>query len=199
MCFLFKVFPLGLLFFTFHFHLEAQACVGITIKSKPLLSLPGCGRSDGSISMTKTEGGRPPYTYHLGNKKNTAGIFDSLKVGKYQLIIEDQNACKDSFHIKLLYKEISKIIVPNNAFTPNGDQMNDRWLISGIEGFVGATVQVYNRWGQMVYLNSQYSNKFGWDGTQNGNELPAATYYYVITAFNRCVEEYIKGTVTIIR
>ncbi len=87
-----------------------------------------------------------------------------------------------------------------NAFTPNGDGMNDRWIVTNNGGLcvTNVYVTVFNRYGGEVYVNPNYQNN--WDGTYKGNPVPDGTYYYVInyTLFNgRKVT--VKGDVTILR
>ncbi len=65
-----------------------------------------------------------------------------------------------------------------NAFTPNGDGINDTWKIGRIEKFPNCQVQVYDRWGQLIFKSIGYPKP--WDGTNNGKSLPMAAYYYVI-------------------
>lgn len=85
-------------------------------------------------------------------------------------------------------------IVPFNAFTPNGDGINDTWEIGNINEWPNAQIVVYSRWGQKVFQATNYDND--WDG----DGLPSATYYYVIELnpieFN--TEPY-TGSVTIIK
>ncbi len=89
---------------------------------------------------------------------------------------------------------IRPAIVPYNAFTPNGDGINDTWEIANITEWPDAQVRVYSRWGQKVFQAANYGNEWG------GDDLPAATYYYVIELnpvdFN--TEPY-TGSVTIMR
>jgi len=70
-----------------------------------------------------------------------------------------------------------KVNVPN-AFSPNGDGINDTWRMDAIETYPECIVEVFNRYGQPVYKSKGYSRN--WDGTYNGKPLPVATYYYVI-------------------
>ena len=69
-----------------------------------------------------------------------------------------------------------------NAFTPNGDGVNDTWFVYD-QNFCltnpgGAKVTVFNRYGSKVFESKDYANK--WDGTYNGKPLPDGTYYAVI-------------------
>lgn len=77
----------------------------------------------------------------------------------------------------MLLKVFKELKIPN-AFTPNGDGRNDTWNIPGLEDYHNATVQIFNRWGQIVYRSTGYSNP--WNGTMNGNKLPTGAYYYII-------------------
>jgi len=62
-----------------------------------------------------------------------------------------------------------------NIFTPNGDGKNDTFEVQGGENFPGSKMQIFNRWGNVVYENENYYNQ--WIGADN----PAATYYYIYT------------------
>ncbi|HTB51403.1 MAG TPA: sugar-binding protein [Ferruginibacter sp.] len=85
-----------------------------------------------------------------------------------------------------------------NAFTPNGDGINDIWFISSGSGcFSNLSVDVYNRWGSLIYHSDNYSNT--WDGTYQGHPVPDATYYYAVTAKGVNVIRTVKGSVTILR
>jgi gliding motility-associated-like protein len=85
----------------------------------------------------------------------------------------------DSVTIKAEYN----INIPN-VFSPNGDGVHDRWDILNISTFYpNAEVEVYNKWGSRVFKSAPgYPNP--WDGTRNGQQMPVATYYYVIDLKN---------------
>ncbi len=89
-------------------------------------------------------------------------------------------------------------MVADDGFTPNGDGLEDYWEIDGSEHFPDITVEVVNRWGERVFQSKGYSDGRRWDGTRNGKQLPAGTYYYIIT-FNKGEFDPITGPVTIIR
>lgn len=65
-----------------------------------------------------------------------------------------------------------------NAFSPNGDGVNDTWQIPLFSSYIYSKVQVFNRNGQLVFSSVGYDRP--WNGTQNGKPLPVGTYYYVI-------------------
>jgi gliding motility-associated-like protein len=89
-------------------------------------------------------------------------------------------------------------VKPMDAFTPNGDGINDRWLITNGNCLISAKAQVFNRYGARVFESNNYKND--WDGTYKGKPLPDGTYYYVIS-FNilNGQTELLKGNVTILR
>ncbi|MBD1397337.1 gliding motility-associated C-terminal domain-containing protein [Pontibacter sp. JH31] len=89
---------------------------------------------------------------------------------------------------------IPAISVPN-AFSPNGDRVNDVWELGNIENYPDARVEIFNRWGNQIFTSSGYGTP--WDGTYKGEALPVATYYYII--YLNSSEKPISGHVTIIR
>ena len=69
-----------------------------------------------------------------------------------------------------------------DGFTPNGDGINDVWVIDYITFFPGAKVSIYNRWGEELFNSTGYP--VPWDGKYKGKDLPVGTYYYVIDLHN---------------
>lgn len=65
-------------------------------------------------------------------------------------------------------------IIIHNALTPNGDGINDTWVIEGLYAYDANTVQVYNKWGDRVYEKMNYNNDW------NGGSLPDGTYFYLV-------------------
>lgn len=96
-----------------------------------------------------------------------------------------------ALEVKVLVK-----IAPPNIFTPNGDGVNDNWVIEGLSDYAQCQVQVFNRYGQKVYSSQGYGQ--AWNGTLNGAMLPSGTYYYIITD-NSSDWKRLTGSVTIIR
>ncbi|HEY0656343.1 MAG TPA: tandem-95 repeat protein [Chryseosolibacter sp.] len=86
-----------------------------------------------------------------------------------------------------------------SGFTPNQDGANDYWIITrpgGLEQLNNAVIRVMNKRGVKVYEGEGFLNS--WDGTMNGEPLPADTYFFTIDLNLRSKKTY-KGTVTILR
>jgi gliding motility-associated-like protein len=83
-----------------------------------------------------------------------------------------------------------------NAFSPNGDGVHDIWQIGGLAGYVSANMEVYNRYGQLVFVSKNGYTK-PWDGTYKGKPVPFGTYYYVLDLKNG--KPILTGSVTIIK
>lgn len=97
----------------------------------------------------------------------------------YTLTAVGKGSCgaQDQMQVKVL----KPVKIPN-AFSPNGDAINDRWVITNLADYQGATIEVFNRYGQRVYYSVGYETP--WDGMWNGKLLPLATYYYIIKLKN---------------
>jgi len=90
---------------------------------------------------------------------------------------------------------LPKIVFPN-GITPNGDGSNDVWIIDFIEEFPNNVVEIYNRWGELLFHADGY--KQNWNGTYKGKELPIGTYYYIIE-LNDGITKPFTGPITILR
>ena len=66
-----------------------------------------------------------------------------------------------------------------NALSPNGDGVNDVFQIDGIEDFPNNTVQIFNRWGNMVFEMAGYKNEWNGDWGRDREMLPDGTYFYL--------------------
>ena len=91
-----------------------------------------------------------------------------------------------------------------NAISPspsgNNDGLNDYFHIEGIEAFSDNQLTIVNRWGEIVYQVEGYNNtSIIWDGSGlNGNLLPQATYYYILTINRREKPNIFKGSVDVL-
>ncbi len=108
--------------------------------------------------------------------------------------------CTDSLQLEIFVNQNAIIFAPN-TFTPDGDGLNDSWfptISNGIdEDFFG--VQIYNRWGEMIFEAKDFYS--AWDGTYQGNKVPIGTYTYRINYKEKQTEqrEVIVGHVSLVR
>ena len=85
-----------------------------------------------------------------------------------------------------------------NAFTPNGDGVNDVFL-PAFRSLKSYELTIYNRWGRRIFTSSDPTS--GWDGTENGKKAAAGTYFFIAKAegYQRGVSFYRKGSITLVR
>lgn len=111
----------------------------------------------------------------------------------FYVTVTDDNGCTNTDSV--LVEVLPSIIFPD-GITPNGDGINDVWIIDNISNYSDAIVEVYNRWGQELYV-SEPGYPVPWDGKYKGKDLPVGTYYFVIHATD--LEEAFTGPITIVR
>ena len=120
------------------------------------------------------------------------GLMNSIGTGASQApnsvlgsinyyVTTTENGCEGPSSSILIVIEECDIIIPT-AFTPDADGANDDWELVNIDAiYPDNIVQVYNRWGNLIFESPQgdYDNN-RWDGTYKGDVLPVASYYYII-------------------
>jgi gliding motility-associated-like protein len=111
----------------------------------------------------------------------------------FRLTATNINGCS-SFNT-VLVKVLPLLKIPN-VFSPNGDNINDKWVIPGIDKYPESSLSIYNRYGQLVKKTIGYKND--WDGTLNGKALPVGTYFYVLEYVQK-TKKTIGGSVSILR
>ncbi|MGI4867538.1 MAG: gliding motility-associated C-terminal domain-containing protein [Janthinobacterium lividum] len=145
------------------------------------------GTADGSYPVTWT----PSSTLALGT--NPLRPVATPAATTTYVLSAGAGYCADQSPVTVTV--LRRVRIPN-AFTPNADNNDDTWQIANIEEYPGNHVLVFNRWGQKVFEASGYSRSNEWNGTSNGQDLPFATYYYVITLGNG---KSFTGPLTVLR
>ena len=135
-----------------------------------------CLEPNGAISI-KVTGGTPPYKYEWSDK-STGSSISNVAAGTYSVTVTDANGCTQKYSTKLEDSACHDIII-FNAISPNGDGTNDTWVIEGLQHYPGNTVQVFDKWGNEVFEETNYKNDWGGMG-KGGKELPDGTYYYLV-------------------
>jgi large repetitive protein len=111
----------------------------------------------------------------------------------YTMVGTDANGCFDIDTVTVEVKPDSSLYF-YNTFTPDNDGVNDLFYIGNIYKYPNCRLEIYTRTGQLIYAKTGYDNS--WDGTNFGEAVPSATYYYTLDLGNGIT--YYKS-VTIIR
>ncbi|MCL2130845.1 MAG: gliding motility-associated C-terminal domain-containing protein [Lentimicrobiaceae bacterium] len=118
----------------------------------------------------------------------------------YTYTVTDKYGCQKSDTLRIIVKDVfcdeSDIFVPN-AFSPNGDDINDVLYVRG-ETLLKIDFAVYDRWGERVF--STTDTKVGWDGTYKGKPCEPGVYVYYLSATCIGEAEFVKkGNITLMR
>jgi len=138
-------------------------------------------------------GNVPVVSFTVVSSSTIIAIVGSGATGSVELTTPFGTASLGGFVFK-----IKPIITQQNianAFSPNGDGINDVWIVKDLEWYPYATIQIFNRSGQQVFSGT--TSSMPWDGKYKGASLPVATYYYMINLRNGT--PVITGSITIIR
>lgn len=135
------------------------------------------------------------FTYHWSPSKwldndGTAFPLASPKDSITYTVTVSNGTCTASGEIQVM---VLKPPVIYNSFTPNGDGINDVWNIPYLKDDITATVDIFNRYGSLIYHSAGYSRP--WDGTYHEQPVPAGTYYYLIKTRKKSY----SGSVTVLR
>ena len=119
-------------------------------------------------------------------------VLTAVQDQTYTLTAIGDFGCRatDQMTVKIL-----KLVTVPNVFSPNGDGIHDVWNIPNLADYPGSTVEVFNRYGQQIFYSIGYNTP--WNGTRNGQALPAGTYYYIVQLKNGF--KPLSGSVTILR
>ncbi len=148
---------------------------------------------DGEIVLT-VQGGAGSYQYYWSTGSSASELYN-IPAGEYIIEVTDQNACSEIDTIEVTSVHSQCLEIPT-GFSPNGDGINDTWQIGLIELYPDVMIEIFNRWGEMVFRSERgYPNQ--WDGIYRGRPLPIDSYHYVIDLSDG--KGQIVGNVTIVK
>ncbi|RYY00229.1 MAG: gliding motility-associated C-terminal domain-containing protein [Cyanobacteriota bacterium] len=160
-----------------------------TIVDGAFVQLNGSGSNTTSVFWTPAAS--------LTNANTFTPIAQPSVTTTYTMTVKNSEGCTSTDDA--IVTVIPYCVKVMNAFTPNGDGINDRWLVTNGNACTDQiTVKVFNRYGAVIYENDNYQND--WDGKYKGKPVADGTYYYVIQyrlISGRTVPA--KGDVTILR
>jgi gliding motility-associated-like protein len=148
-----------------------------------------CGTNTGLIDLFAVNGiGKYTYSWstQLQTNYSDKSLIENLTEDTYVLKVTDSIGCEFEKEYTILcdLSKIPQIITP-------GEKTNNKWVLNYTKKFPKVQVDIFNRWGSLVYKSPvPYNDEEGWDGTPNvggtlGSErLPSGTYYYVIDRGN---------------
>jgi gliding motility-associated-like protein len=124
-----------------------------------------------TVTINTTGTGDYEYSMdYLNGIWQDSNLFTNVPGGIHQVLINDKNGCG------LVSKEITVLSIPK-FFTPNNDGYNDYWTVKGMISYPTAELHIFDRYGKL--LKELRPNSIGWDGTFNGQPLPASDYWFV--------------------
>jgi gliding motility-associated-like protein len=137
------------------------------------------------VTFSNTSLGAANYTWTFGDggtSTSTNPVYTYTTPGTYTVVLVSGNGiCSDTHTMEI--KVTGGLGTIPEIFTPNGDGKNDPFYIPGLDAYPNCTLQIYNRWGNMVYEAAPYKND--WDGTPNKSsmgkgKLPVGAYFYIL-------------------
>ncbi len=144
--------------------------------TKQDLACNGVGNE--GTATANVAGGTAPYTYLWSTEPpQTTSKASTLYFGYYNVTVTDANGCvvKDTVYIE--EGPCCDVAFIPNAFSPNGDQVNDEFRVLTTAGVELIQLEIYNRWGKRVWSTIDYRR--GWDGLIEGKDAAVDTYYYI--------------------
>jgi gliding motility-associated-like protein len=186
---------------------DALGCTGrdtvnLVVNSLPTIEL-GNDFMLCDMETKMLDGGDPSRTYFWtidADGSISTSTNSQINVGQgiktISIMVTDDNGCVayDTTHVLECIPSVGKIY---NTITPNGDNIDDKWEIEYIQYYPNAKIEVFDRWGRLVFKTDHgYNND--WDGTSlKGKPLPMDSYMYIIDLKNG--SKPMVGTITIIR
>ncbi|HWZ05206.1 MAG TPA: gliding motility-associated C-terminal domain-containing protein [Mucilaginibacter sp.] len=170
---------------------QAETSMNISFLTNPVFSVNDttiCTYKKQVITLTAPAGfARYAWNGQTGNQTYQVSLPQTVS-----LTVTDANGCQATQQIKVV-DQCPNIYIPN-TFTPNGDGINDTWVIEGLDNDPSPSVKVFTRNGVLIFNSIGYGTP--WNGEYKGNKLPAGAYYYIVTAKNNT--QKFSGSLTII-
>ncbi|MBW8684546.1 T9SS type B sorting domain-containing protein [Chitinophaga rhizophila] len=170
---------------------DAKGCLdtleNLLIPDPPLFTLDNtlitamscAGANDAQIAFA-VNGGVPPYSYSLtGLMSQTDSVMYNLNGGVYRYHIADAQDCVLEGSVEVPAATHSCAIYVPNAFSPDGDGVNDIFRVKVFDKITDFRMSVFNRWGELLYTTNDI--KAGWKGDYKGQPLPPGAYLWMTT------------------
>ncbi|MCX6167654.1 MAG: gliding motility-associated C-terminal domain-containing protein [Sphingobacteriales bacterium] len=154
----------------------ASAASTVVVNAPPTATITASGPTSfcagGSVTLSANAGS----SYLWSNGATTQSITVST-AGSYTVRVTNATGCISTSSSAVSVSVTGALNIPN-TFTPNGDGVNDTWVIDQINQYPNCTVTVFNKMGNKVFESVGYTQP--WQGKFKDNDLPFDVYYYVI-------------------
>jgi gliding motility-associated-like protein len=160
---------------------------------------------DGNIDRIEWVQVEGPSTASMFNANTYSPTVDNLVEGSYlfQLTVTDDRGASGSDFLVVTVLAGQSIVADgpdhldaSKYFSPDGNGINDEWIIRNLHDFVNPELYVYNRAGQLVFESKNYSNNWG-GSMSGGSPLPDGDYYYIFKADNLAAP--LNGAIRLLR
>ncbi len=149
---------------------ECDSTKEITVIEKIMPEIGGMVSDELTVIIEMVEEGEFEYSLD-GAYYQDSPVFNFVGGGTYTAFARELNGCgTDTF-------SFFHLVIPK-FFTPNNDGFNDSFVIDGVDLFTSIDIKIFDRYGKL--LKNGPGADFSWDGTYNGQPLPASDYWYVI-------------------
>ncbi len=170
--------------------------IKLSIQTTPA-DCQGVGDDGGARAIVT--GGAAPFSFIWSSSigVNTDSVYP-VRYGDYFTIVQDDLGCTDTAKFTIEYEPCCLVVLPN-AFTPNGDNLNDVFRLIGYGQIKLQSFEIFNRWGNRVFYTTILSD--AWDGRYRNQLCEVGTYYYIVKY--KCNftgrEEQKQGDVTLLK
>jgi gliding motility-associated-like protein len=138
--------------------------------------------------------------YNNSNNQNPYHIYQTKGTFFTQLVVKNKWGCSDTAYNQVIIENGPTFYIPD-AFTPNGDGLNDVFIPKGTDFIKDSyEIYIYERWGSKVFESHDYNHQ--WDGKhyKTGQELPDGVYSYIIYVIDiHDVKRKFVGSITMFR
>jgi gliding motility-associated-like protein len=170
----------------------------LEVPEAELSALPDTIVQGNSAVLSVTEGYLYDWTPFSDLTQSTLSVSPDLTTA-YTVIVTSDDGCSSELTVTIHVLDRNVVLLIPDAFSPNGDGVNDKFGLVNAADFDDISLSVYNRWGELVHKGENLNH--AWDGIYLGRNQPMDVYVFFISAKSIKTGEVFKlsGNVTLIR